>query len=137
MLTRRWLPGDTANAIEAKQAEFRAEPEIPIGCLGHRVDVAHGEPVPDGPRGVRVLVDVERGVQGESAGAARQQNCQPDYRSSVLPLHAGIIILFPAGPGSGWCLFLRAIFTDNPNFSTGESLFQRCMASKRTGDIHL
>ena len=50
MLTRGWLPGDTANAIEAEQAEFRAEPEIPIGCLGHRVDVAQGEPVPDGPR---------------------------------------------------------------------------------------
>src|SRR5208337_2602014 len=36
MLTRRWLPRNTANAIEAKQAEFRAEPEIPVRRLGNR-----------------------------------------------------------------------------------------------------
>ena len=59
MLTRRWLPGATANAIEAKQAEFCAEPEIPIGRLGHRVDVALEGPILDGPRGMRVLTDVQ------------------------------------------------------------------------------
>jgi len=60
MLTHRWLPGASANAIEAKQSEFCAEPEIPIGCLGNGVDVAQGETLPDGPDGVRVLADVER-----------------------------------------------------------------------------
>jgi hypothetical protein len=70
MLTRGWLPWDTANAIEAKQVEFTAEPEIPIGCLGDRVDVAQGKPVPDGPRGVRVLADIERRIQREAATAA-------------------------------------------------------------------
>ena len=82
MLTRRWLPGDTANAIEAKQAEFRAEPEIPIGRLGNRVDVAQGEPIPDGPRRMRVLADVERGIQREAATAACHENAQQDGNSS-------------------------------------------------------
>src|SRR5271165_2682820 len=62
MLTRRWLPGATANAIEAKQAEFCAEPEIPIGRLGHRVDVALEGPILDGPHGMCVLTDVKRWV---------------------------------------------------------------------------
>src|SRR5260370_23557926 len=33
MLTRRGLPWYKPNAIEAKQAEFRAEPEITVGRL--------------------------------------------------------------------------------------------------------
>ena len=33
MLTRRRLPWDEPNAIEAKQAEFRAQPEITVGRL--------------------------------------------------------------------------------------------------------
>ena len=44
LLTRRWVPGEKANAIEAKQPEFGSQPEIPIGRLGHRVDVAQGDP---------------------------------------------------------------------------------------------
>src|SRR5580693_538720 len=34
LLTRRRLPGDGPDAVEAKQAEFRAEPEITVGRLG-------------------------------------------------------------------------------------------------------
>ena len=34
MLIRRRLPGDVPDAIEAKQAEFRAQPEITVGRLG-------------------------------------------------------------------------------------------------------
>ena len=69
LLTRRWVPREKANAIEAKQAEFGPQPEIPIGRLGHRVDVAQGEPVPDRPRVVRVLADLQRRAQRESAGS--------------------------------------------------------------------
>ena len=35
MLTCRRLPWDAPNAIEAKQAEFRAEPEITVGRLSN------------------------------------------------------------------------------------------------------
>src|SRR6185369_1690892 len=40
LLTRRGVPGDKANAIEAEQAEFAAQPQIPVGRLGHREDSA-------------------------------------------------------------------------------------------------
>ncbi len=62
MLTRRWLPGDTSNTIEAKQPEFRAEPEVSVARLGNGVDIAFEEAVPGGPRGVRVLTDIQRWV---------------------------------------------------------------------------
>src|SRR4029453_16159086 len=35
LLTRRWLPGEKANTIEAKQPKFGPQPEIPIRGLGH------------------------------------------------------------------------------------------------------
>src|ERR1700734_3948233 len=38
MLARGRLPGETPNPVEAEQAEFRAEPEITVGCLSNRVD---------------------------------------------------------------------------------------------------
>jgi hypothetical protein len=62
MLTRRRLPWDDPDAIEAKQAEFGTEPEIAIGRLSNCVDDAFEEAVADLPRCVRVLTDVERWV---------------------------------------------------------------------------
>src|SRR5215469_18135510 len=35
ILTRRGLPGGAPNAIEAKQAEFRAQAEVTVGRLGN------------------------------------------------------------------------------------------------------
>ena len=74
MLTRRGLPGDSVNAIKAKQAEFAAQPEIPIGRLSHREDGAHGEPVPGGPRGMRVLADIQRRVQRKNGRQPRAED---------------------------------------------------------------
>src|SRR5208337_2600308 len=74
LLTRGWWPGDTAITVETKQSEFRAEPEIPIGRLGHRVDVTEREPVPDGPRGMRVLADIERRVQRQNRSRPEQED---------------------------------------------------------------
>src|SRR5277367_2952530 len=62
MLARGRLPRDAPNAVEAKQAEFRAEPEITVGCLGNRVDDGFEKAVANGPRVVGVLIDVERWV---------------------------------------------------------------------------
>jgi hypothetical protein len=94
MLTGRWFPADTANAIEAEQAEFRAEPEIPIGCLGNRVNGPLEKPVPNGPRVMRVLGDVEGWIQREAASATYHENAQydgnsPHYRlsSRYFPLY--------------------------------------------------
>jgi len=67
------LPGAALCAVEARQTELRAEPEIPIRALCHAVDVAQGEAVPDGPRGVSVLADIQRWIERLSAGAPRQQ----------------------------------------------------------------
>src|SRR5215469_5930032 len=70
MLTRRRLPGDAPNAIEAKQAEFCAQPDVTVGRLSKRDDTAFGKALANPPRRVRVLADVKRGVQGRSATAA-------------------------------------------------------------------
>ena len=82
MLPGGWLPRGSANAIEAKHAEFRAEPEIPIGRLGNRVDVALDEATPDSPRHVRILADLKRGIQGEAATAACDKDPEQDGNSS-------------------------------------------------------
>ena len=74
MLTRRWLPGESVNSIEAKQAEFTAEPEIPIGSLGYREDRAHGEPVPGGPRRMPVLAHLQRWVERPSGTRPEQEH---------------------------------------------------------------
>src|ERR1700722_5663142 len=59
----RWrLPWDGSNAIEAKQSEFRTEPEITVGRLSNSIDVAFEKAVAGRPRGVRILIDVERRV---------------------------------------------------------------------------
>ena len=57
------LPWAPSNAIEAEQTEFCAQPEISVGCLGHCIDVALEEPIPDGPCAMRVLADLQRWVQ--------------------------------------------------------------------------
>jgi len=62
MLARGGLPGDASNAIEAKQAEFRAEPKVTVRCLSNRVDDGFKKAIADGPRLVGVLIDVERWV---------------------------------------------------------------------------
>jgi hypothetical protein len=46
----------------ARQPEFPAKPEVPVRRLGYRVDVAQREPVPNGPRGVRVLANIQRWI---------------------------------------------------------------------------
>ena len=79
ILTRGRLPGDIAVAIEAKQAEFRAEPKIAIPSLGNRVDVTSEKSFADCPRRVRVLADVERWVERKCKNGARQYAGQPDY----------------------------------------------------------
>jgi len=64
MLVPWRLPQDAANAIEAKQAEFRAQPEITVGRLRDRLDGAVGKAFADLPRGVRVLIDMACAFHG-------------------------------------------------------------------------
>ena len=64
MLIRRVLPRDGSDTIEAKQAKFRAQPEITVGRLGNGVDDVLGKAVAAVPRLVGVLVDIEGWVQG-------------------------------------------------------------------------
>jgi hypothetical protein len=95
MLTRGWLPSDTAHPVEAKQAEFRAEPEIPIGRLGNGVDVAQGEPVLDGPRSVPILADLQRWIKRQNGRSPEQQaqradrnECQASFHLKPAPVYA-------------------------------------------------
>ena len=78
--TVRRLPVDGLHSIEAEQAGFRAQPQITIGRLRDCKDGSCRETLANRPRSVRVLVDVERGVQRKSARAACQQEGQPDER---------------------------------------------------------
>jgi hypothetical protein len=59
MLTCRRLPWERPDAVEAKQAEFRAEPEISIPSLGNGVNVTSEKSFADCPRGVSVFTDIE------------------------------------------------------------------------------
>jgi hypothetical protein len=61
-LTRGRLPSGGPNAVEPEQAEFRAEPEITVGRLSNRVEGSREKAFADGPRFMRVLIDVERGI---------------------------------------------------------------------------
>lgn len=83
LLPGRWLPGHSANSIESEQAELPAEPEIPVRCLSHAEDIASREPIPGGPRGMRVLADSERRIESGSARAAGQQNTGQSASSSA------------------------------------------------------
>src|SRR5262249_55663614 len=73
LLARRRLPVDGPNTIEAKQPEFRSQPEITVPRLGDGVDAALEKPVTNPPRGVCVLTDVERGIQREGAREQRHK----------------------------------------------------------------
>jgi hypothetical protein len=69
-------PRDVPNPVESQQAEFGTEPEIPVGCLGNTINLAPGKAVAIFPRTVRVLADVESGIEGEHARAkSEQQDC--------------------------------------------------------------
>src|SRR4029453_12833453 len=49
MLPRGWLPRVGPHAIEAKQAKFGAQPEIPIGRLCNRANESLGKAFADFP----------------------------------------------------------------------------------------
>jgi len=55
-------PRGKPDTIEPNQAEFRSEPEITVGRLSECVDDAFEKAFADRPRGVGVLINVERGV---------------------------------------------------------------------------
>src|SRR5262245_1618127 len=94
---RQWralhrLPRNGPHAVEAKQAVFRAKPQIPVRCLRNRGDRALEEPVADRPGGVRVLTDVERWIECERGRRPHQQRRHESDGSqrcarSVAPTH--------------------------------------------------
>ena len=96
------MPRDPLNAIETKQAELRAQPEITVGCLRNCLDAAFEKALPDRPRRVRVLIDIDRRVESESTGFAPQENAQGDSDSSraVRSLHVGTIMLLRRKAGN-------------------------------------
>jgi hypothetical protein len=59
MLAHWWLPRYEPNAVEANQAEFRAEPEIAVGRLSNRVYGPFEKAFADHPNAVCVLIDAE------------------------------------------------------------------------------
>ena len=62
MLASRRIPQNLLDAIEAKQAELRPKPQITIRSLSDRLDRPFEKSFADRPRGVCVLIDIERGV---------------------------------------------------------------------------
>jgi hypothetical protein len=70
-----------SNAIKAKQAKFRTEPEIAIRGLSHAQNETLKKALADGPCLMSVLIDIERGVQGQGAPAQRRDDAH-DNRGS-------------------------------------------------------
>jgi hypothetical protein len=62
LLTGWRLPLDLLDTIEPKQAEFRAQPKVPVLRLSNGDDRTFGKAVADLPRCVCVLADVERRI---------------------------------------------------------------------------
>src|SRR5262249_17660837 len=80
-LTRGRLPGHGLDAIDPSQPEFGPQPEIAVGSLGHRTDGALDKTFAAFPSRVRVLADVERGIERKrTRRAAAQEQAQNDAR---------------------------------------------------------
>jgi hypothetical protein len=114
-LTRGGLPWGGPNPVEAKQAEFRAQPEITVGRLSHRVDGGREKAFADRPRFMSVLIDVERWIQSASRGAASQQydkfdNGPPLHAPNYLALWVGRTPSSAADPLVGLFFFATKIF---------------------------
>lgn len=71
MLIRWRLPRGCPDAIEAEQAKVRSQPEITIGRLGNRVDLAFGKSIANLPRSVCILTYIQRRIEREHTRAAR------------------------------------------------------------------
>src|ERR1700732_3495406 len=92
LFTRRRLPRDSSNPIEAKKTEVRAQPEITVGRLSNCEDCAFEKTVTNLPRRVRVLTHVQRRVQPVSPSPPRQQHPQ---RNEHTPRHDAHILAHP------------------------------------------
>src|SRR6185503_12289795 len=82
MLPRRRLPRDGPDAIEPKQPEFGAQPEIPVGRLCNRPNKATRKHFADFPRGVCVLTHVETGVQREDINPPYEEHAGGHHGAS-------------------------------------------------------
>jgi hypothetical protein len=93
MLIRRRLPRHVPDTVEAKQAEFRAQPEITVGRLSNGLDCPFGKALADLPSRVRVLTDIQRRIQRERARAQKQhtQCCPPHGHISILRIAIEIL----------------------------------------------
>src|SRR6266699_519735 len=72
-LIGRRLPVHVSDVIEAKQVEFRTQPEIAVGSLGNGGDDIFGKAIANLPRGVRVLTHVQRRIRRERARSRNQE----------------------------------------------------------------
>jgi hypothetical protein len=79
------LPGDGPDAIETKEAELRAQPKVAVRRLSDRGDRSLGKTLPDLPRRVRVLADVQRRIEREQARTPRQEGHHGDKGSPYSP----------------------------------------------------
>jgi hypothetical protein len=89
VLTRRRLPGSFCDTVEAKQPEFRSQPEVAIGSLGNGVDSAFAKTFPNLPRSVCILINIQRRIKCEGVLRCSQQNksehCPQTTHASSLP----------------------------------------------------
>jgi hypothetical protein len=80
-LAGRGLPRHEPKAVEAKQPERAAGPEIAVERLGHREDRAERRAVPGRPRGVGILGDLQGRFERDGGGLrAEQSRCQEQAR---------------------------------------------------------
>src|SRR5262249_43044212 len=92
------MPLQGPGAIETEQTRIRAYPEIAVWRLRNGGDQAFEKPFADRPCFVRVLINVEGGIQCESARAEYRKH--HDYSGGFRvsgPVHSPFIISFPPG----------------------------------------
>jgi len=84
----RWVggvDGRKANAVEAEEAAFRADPEVTVGGLGEGVDLAAGQTLLGGPAAFEILAEDAAGLGVEAEGGEVEGKEGEDGQIDGLP----------------------------------------------------
>jgi hypothetical protein len=96
----RRLPPYEPDAVEVKESGPVPEPQVAVGCLGHREYATQREPVADRPRRVRVLADRGGRFRREEGSGREQQRDRGHRQERRRPSHVHLFLGHRSGAAS-------------------------------------